>query len=169
MSLQHHLAALVFCAVFSVLVVTTRWCHYTCLIGIFSMVYYNPHITRQYNPLYTLNNQVIPWMAWKSKLLNWPKSKPMRNMPAKPRNGTSQFRGEGVLLEWWEGFINKKAWQTTETRKEHMVKQSFKHTGNTHIFLCVHKKTHKGDSTYVSVYIYCIYSICVSTWKSYIL
>ena len=32
--------------------------HYTdCLLGILIMVYFNPHITGQYNPLYTLNNQ----------------------------------------------------------------------------------------------------------------
>ena len=32
--------------------------HYTgCFIGIPIMVYYNPHKTGQYNPLYTLNNQ----------------------------------------------------------------------------------------------------------------
>ncbi len=30
-----------------------------CLIGILKMVYYNPNITGQYNPLYTLNNQVF--------------------------------------------------------------------------------------------------------------
>ena len=30
-----------------------------CLIGIRMMGYYNPHITRQYNPLYTLNNPVF--------------------------------------------------------------------------------------------------------------
>ena len=28
-----------------------------CLIGILIMVYYNPHITGEYNPLYTLNNR----------------------------------------------------------------------------------------------------------------
>ena len=32
--------------------------HYTgCLIGILTMVYCNPHITGQYNPLYNPNNQ----------------------------------------------------------------------------------------------------------------
>ena len=30
-----------------------------CLIGILTMVYYNPYITGSYNPLYTLNNQVF--------------------------------------------------------------------------------------------------------------
>ncbi len=40
--------------------------HYTgCLIGILIMVYYNPHITGYYNPLYTLNN----W--WLFSLLIW--------------------------------------------------------------------------------------------------
>ena len=29
------------------------------LIGILIMVYYNPYITGEYNPLYTLNNQVF--------------------------------------------------------------------------------------------------------------
>ena len=34
--------------------------HYTgCLIEILTMVYYNPHITRQYNSLYAPNNQIF--------------------------------------------------------------------------------------------------------------
>ena len=60
----------------------TRTFHYTgCFIGILIMVYSNPHMTGQYNPLYSLNNQgfvfaqlvsfpgismkVFPCISWK--------------------------------------------------------------------------------------------------------
>ena len=39
-------------------ILLTATFHYTgCLIGILIMVYYNPYIIGQYNPLYNLNNQ----------------------------------------------------------------------------------------------------------------
>ena len=42
-----------------------------------------------------------------------------------------------------------------------MVKQSFKHTGNTHIFLCVHKKHIKVTVLmYLYIYIY-IFNMCI--------
>ena len=86
----------------------TSFRYTSCLIGILTMVYYNPHITGQYNPLYNLNNQGFFHCSGRNSRIRAPGLMMNKKRTSWISLNLQRFYGTswlGFLRDSWLGFL----------------------------------------------------------------